>query len=34
MCMRSKNVKFTLILSAGMLVWLSALFVVGVVFLH
>ena len=34
MCKPRKNVIFTLILSAGLLVWLSALFGVGAVLLH
>ena len=34
MCKPSKNIQFTLMLSAGLLVWLSALFGVGAVLLH
>ena len=34
MCKPDKNVKFTLMLSAGLLVWLSALFSVGALLLH
>ncbi len=34
MCTTCKNVKFTLMLSAGLLVWLSALFSVGALLLH
>ncbi len=34
MCKPDKNIKFTLMLSAGLLVWLSALFSVGAMLLH
>lgn len=34
MCRSCKNIKFTLMLSAGLLVWLSALFSVGALLLH
>jgi hypothetical protein len=34
MCRRCKNVQFTLMLSAGLLGWLSALFGVGALLLH
>ena len=34
MCTTCKNVKFTLMLSAGLLVWLSALLGVGAVHLR
>ena len=34
MCTACKNVKFTLMLSAGLLVWLSALFGAGALLLH
>lgn len=34
MCKPDKNIKFTLMLSAGLLVWLSALFSVGALLLH
>ena len=34
MCKPDKNVKFTLMLSAGLLGWLSALFGVGALLLH
>ena len=34
MCRRCENVQFTMMVSAGLLVWLSALFGVGAVLLH
>ena len=34
MCTTCKNIKFTLMLSAGLLVWLSALLGVGAVLLR
>ena len=34
MCKPRKNVVFTLMLSAGLLVWLSALYSVGAMLLH
>ena len=34
MCKPCENVTFTLMLSAGLLVWLSALFSVGALLLH
>ncbi len=34
MCKACKNFQFTLMLSAGLLVWLSALFGVGALLLH
>ena len=34
MCTTYKNIRFTLMLSAGLLVWLSALFGVGALLLH
>ena len=34
MCTTCKNIKFTLMLSAGLLVWLSALFGAGALLLH
>lgn len=34
MCTTCKNVKFTLMLSAGLLVWLSALLGMGALLLH
>ncbi len=34
MCKPRKNLMFTLMLSAGLLVWLSALFGVGAMLLH
>ena len=34
MCTTCKNIQFTLMLSAGLLVWLSALFGLGAVLLH
>ena len=34
MCKPRKNVVFTLMLSAGLLVWLSALFGAGALLLH
>ncbi len=34
MCRRCKNIQFTLIVSAGLLAWLSAMFGVGAVLLH
>ncbi len=34
MCRSYKNVTYTLMLSAGLLVWLSALFSVGALLLH
>ena len=34
MCKPDKNIKFTLMLSAGLLVWLSALYSVGAMLLH
>ena len=34
MCKPCKNIRFTLMLSAGLLVWLSALFGVGAVLLR
>ena len=34
MCRPCKNIQFTLMLSVGLLVWLSALFGVGAMLLH
>ena len=34
MCTACKNVKFTLLISAGLLLWLSALYGVGEMLLH
>ncbi len=34
MCRSCKNIQFTLMVSAGLLVWLSALFGVGAMLLH
>lgn len=34
MCKSRKNITFTLMLSAGLLVWLSALFSMGAMLLH